>query len=32
MIQVTITYHCRACGSINIVRNGTNRCGNTQYQ
>ena len=31
MIQVTITYHCRVCGSINIVRNGTNKCGNQQY-
>ena len=31
MIQVTITYSCRACGSINIVRNGTNKCGNQQY-
>ena len=24
-------YTCHACGSANIVRNGTNRCGNTQY-
>jgi transposase-like protein len=31
MIQVTTTYSCRACGSINIVRNGTNKCGNQQY-
>lgn len=31
MIQVTITYHCRVCGSTNIVRNGTNKCGNQQY-
>ena len=31
MIQVTITYHCRVCGSTNIVRNGTNKCGNPQY-
>lgn len=26
-----ITYVCRACGSANIIRNGTNRCGNAQY-
>jgi len=25
MIQVTITYRCRVCGSTNIVRNGTNK-------
>jgi transposase-like protein len=31
MIQVTITYHCRKCGSINIVENGTNKRGNPQY-
>ncbi len=31
MIQVTITYRCRVCGSTNIVRNGTNKCGNAQY-
>ena len=31
MIQETITYTCHACGSANIVRNGTNRCGNAQY-
>lgn len=31
MIQETITYSCRSCGSINIVKNGTNKCGNQQY-
>ncbi len=31
MIQETITYTCTQCGSINIVRNGTNKCGNVQY-
>ncbi len=31
MIKETITYSCRACGSINIVKNGTNKCGNQQY-
>ena len=31
MIQVTITYHCRVCGSDNIIKNGTNKCGNPQY-
>jgi insertion element IS1 protein InsB len=31
MIQITITYHCRVCGSTNIVRNGTNKCGSAQY-
>ncbi len=31
MIQVTITYYCRVCGSVNIVRNGTNKCGSLQY-
>jgi len=31
MIQNTITYHCRVCGSPNIVRNGTNKCGQAQY-
>jgi insertion element IS1 protein InsB len=31
MIQETITYTCTRCGSINIVRNGTNKCGNPQY-
>ena len=31
MIQETITYSCRSCGSTNIVKNGTNKCGNQQY-
>jgi insertion element IS1 protein InsB len=31
MIQETITYTCHSCDSINIVKNGTNKCGNQQY-
>ena len=31
MIQETKTYRCRVCDSENIVKNGTNRCGNQQY-
>lgn len=31
MIQETITYKCRECSSSNIIKNGTNRCGNAQY-
>lgn len=31
MIQETITNTCRSCGSVNIIRNGTNKCGNPQY-
>ena len=31
MIQKTITYSCHTCGSINIIKNGTNKCGNQQY-
>lgn len=31
MIQETVTYSCRTCGSIHIVRNGTNKCGSPQY-
>ena len=31
MIRETITYNCRTCGSTNIVRNGTNKCGSPQY-
>jgi insertion element IS1 protein InsB len=31
MIQVTVTYTCRACGSKNIVKNGRNKAGNAQY-
>ncbi len=31
MIQETTTYTCRSCGSANIIKNGTNKCGNPQY-
>ena len=31
MIEETITYSCRSCGSSNIIRNGRNKCGNEQY-
>ena len=31
MIQETITYCCRDCGSTNIVKNGHNTCGSPQY-
>lgn len=31
MIQETVTYSCRTCGSKNIIKNGTNKCGNAQY-
>jgi len=31
MIQETITHICRVCKSTDIVKNGTNRCGNAQY-
>jgi insertion element IS1 protein InsB len=31
MIQVTITYKCRVCGSQNIVKNGKNKAGQAQY-
>ncbi len=31
MIQETITYTCRSCGSANIIKNGSNKCGNPQY-
>lgn len=31
MIQETTTFTCRSCGSANIIRNGTNKCGNPQY-
>ncbi len=31
MIQETMTHVCRVCESTNIVKNGTNRCGNAQY-
>src|SRR5258707_8818465 len=32
MIQVTMTYKCRACGNENIVKNGRNKAGNAQLQ
>ena len=31
MIQETLTYTCRRCGSPTIVKNGTNKCGSPQY-
>ena len=31
MIEETITYSCRSCGSTHIIRNGRNKCGNAQY-
>jgi IS1 family transposase/transposase-like protein len=31
MIQETTKFTCRSCGSANIIRNGTNKCGNPQY-
>ena len=31
MLQETMTHVCRVCESTNIVKNGTNRCGNAQY-
>ena len=31
MIQKTITYSCRVCGSANIIKNGSNRLGQQQY-
>jgi transposase-like protein len=31
MIQKTITYACHACGSTNIIKNGSNKCNNAQY-
>ena len=31
MISETIVHSCRRCGSENIVKNGTNACGNQQY-
>ena len=31
MIQITITYTCHRCGSQEIVKNRTNKCGNAQY-
>lgn len=31
MIEETVTYSCRSCGSEHIIRNGHNRYGNAQY-
>lgn len=31
MIRPVITHACRTCGSSNIVKKGTNKCGNPQY-
>lgn len=31
MIQETTTFACRSCGSADIIRNGSNKCGNPQY-
>ncbi len=31
MITQTLTQVCRSCGSTNIVKNGTNKCGSQQY-
>jgi insertion element IS1 protein InsB len=31
MIQETMKHVCRVCESTQIVKNGTNRCGNAQY-
>jgi insertion element IS1 protein InsB len=31
MIEETISYSCRSCGSKAIIRNGHNKCGNPQY-
>ncbi len=31
MIEKTITYKCRGCGSANIVKNGHNAQGQQQY-
>lgn len=31
MIEEIVRYSCRSCGSTNIIRNGTNKCGNPQY-
>jgi insertion element IS1 protein InsB len=31
MIKEIITHRCERCGSIDLVRNGTNKCGNPQY-
>jgi insertion element IS1 protein InsB len=31
MIEETIIYSCRSCGSEDIIRNGHNKCGSAQY-
>src|SRR6185295_12608802 len=31
MIEKSVTYSCRSCGSVNIIRNGSNKCGQQQY-
>ena len=31
MIQETTKFACRSCGSANIIKNGTNKCGKPQY-
>jgi IS1 family transposase/transposase-like protein len=31
MLCQIIIYQCRTCGSTDIVKNGTNKCGNQQY-
>lgn len=31
MIQETTKFTCGSCGSVNIIKNGTNKCGNPQY-
>ncbi|MAU12332.1 MAG: IS1 family transposase [Anaerolineaceae bacterium] len=31
MIQETTTFTCRSCGSPNIIKNRSNKCGNPQY-
>ena len=31
MIEETVRYSCRSCGSFNIIRNGHNKCGQAQY-
>jgi len=30
-VMIQKTYHCRVCMSTNIVRNGHNKCGQSQY-
>jgi len=32
MIEETISYSCRLCGSEDIIRNGHNKCGSPQYK